>query len=123
LQENSLTLDELESIRLADLQHLYQEDAAERMGVSRQTFGNIIRSAHEKIADALVNAKSLRIAGGVVLYGGPHPGHGRCRHGWTPGSGRGLPPACPQCLDNAMTGKKQDADPDSPTRPTKEKQP
>ena len=66
LEEVNLTLDELEAIRLADLGELYQEDAAKKMNVSRQTFGNIIKSAHKKIADVLLNAKALKIEGGVV---------------------------------------------------------
>jgi len=32
------------------------------MGISRQTFGNIIAGAHKKIADALVNGKALKIS-------------------------------------------------------------
>ena len=66
LEEVNLTLDELEAIRLADLGELYQEDAAKKMNVSRQTFGNIINSAHKKIADALLNAKALKIEGGNI---------------------------------------------------------
>ena len=66
LEEVLLTLDELEALRLADLEGLYQEEAAEQLGVSRQTFGNIVKSAHAKVADCLVNAKKLRIEGGVV---------------------------------------------------------
>jgi len=66
LEEVNLTLDELEAIRLADLTGLYQEDAAKKMNVSRQTFGNIINSAHKKIADALLNAKALKIQGGNI---------------------------------------------------------
>lgn len=66
LEEVCLTLDELEAVRLADCQDLYQEDAAFKMGVSRQTFGNIIKSAHKKIADALLGGKALKIEGGFV---------------------------------------------------------
>ena len=66
LEEVNLTLDELEAIRLADMGELYQEDAAKKMNVSRQTFGNIINSAHKKIADALLNAKALKIEGGNI---------------------------------------------------------
>ena len=66
LEEVNLTLDELEAIRLADLTELYQEDAAKKMNISRQTFGNIINSAHKKIADALLNAKALKIEGGNI---------------------------------------------------------
>lgn len=65
LEEVRLGLDEFEAIRLADLEGLYQEEAANKMKISRQTFGNILESAHRKIADAIVNAKALRIDGGV----------------------------------------------------------
>jgi predicted DNA-binding protein (UPF0251 family)/predicted Fe-Mo cluster-binding NifX family protein len=61
-----LTFDEAEAIRLADLDGLYQQAAAQRMGVSRQTFGRIVESARKKTADALLNGKKLRIEGGTV---------------------------------------------------------
>ena len=64
LEEVDLTMDELEAIRLADLKGMYQEDAARNMNVSRQTFGNIINSAHKKIADVLLNSKALNIKNG-----------------------------------------------------------
>jgi len=66
LEEVNLALDELEAVRLADWEGLYQEDAAKKMNISRQTFGNIINSAHKKIADVLLHAKALKIEGGVV---------------------------------------------------------
>jgi len=66
LEEVLLTLDEFEAIRLADLNGLYQDQAAARMNVSRQTFGRIIDSAHRKIADVLINGKALKIEGGTV---------------------------------------------------------
>jgi len=61
LEEAELTLEEFEAVRLADLAELYQEEAAGKMNISRQTFGNIIVSAHRKIADAIVNGKALKI--------------------------------------------------------------
>ena len=61
-----MTLDELEAVRLADLEGLYQEQAARRMGVSRPTFGRILDCARRKIAQALVGARVLRIEGGHV---------------------------------------------------------
>ena len=54
-----LELEELEAIRLADYEGLYQESAAKRMGISRQTFGRLLSQAHRKIADALLNRKTL----------------------------------------------------------------
>lgn len=91
LQEIGLTIDEFEAIRLADLEGLYQEDAAKKMDISRQTFGNIVASAHKKIADAIVNGKALKISGGSYVQHEPRPGpslekgswggRGRCRRG------------------------------------------
>ncbi|MGC9172504.1 DUF134 domain-containing protein [Caldisericum sp.] len=68
VEEVILTLDELEAIRLADFEGLYQEEASQRMNISRQTFGRIIDSAHRKIADAIVNGKAIRIEGGPVEF-------------------------------------------------------
>ncbi|HTX73070.1 MAG TPA: DUF134 domain-containing protein [Rectinemataceae bacterium] len=65
-----LSLDEVEALRLADLEGLYQQAAALRMGVSRQTFGRIIESARRKTSDAILNGKSLRIEGGSVTIDG-----------------------------------------------------
>lgn len=62
-----MTLDELEALRLADLEELYQEQAAEHMGVSRTTFGRILKAAHRKVAEVLVHGKALKIEGGVVV--------------------------------------------------------
>jgi predicted DNA-binding protein (UPF0251 family) len=68
LEEVILKIDELEAIRLTDLEGMYQEEAAKKMDVSRQTLGNILHSAHKKIADSLVNGKALRIEGGVINH-------------------------------------------------------
>jgi predicted DNA-binding protein (UPF0251 family) len=62
----SLSLDEIEAIRLADYEGLYQEEASERMGVSRQTFGRIIQTARGKVAEALLDGRVLEIRGGTV---------------------------------------------------------
>ena len=56
-----LAMDELEAMRLTELDGLYQVDAAERMSNSRQTIGNLLNTAHRKVADALLNGKALRI--------------------------------------------------------------
>ena len=61
LEEVLLEVDEMEAVRLADLEGCYQADAARQMGISRQTFGNIIERAHGKIAVALIKGKSIRI--------------------------------------------------------------
>jgi predicted DNA-binding protein (UPF0251 family) len=93
LEEVTLTVDEFEAIRLADLEGLYQADAAEKMNISRQTLGRILESAHKKIADALVHGKALLIKGGPIQIitevsediqaqrdrGGAGRGRGQCR--------------------------------------------
>ena len=66
LEENVLSLDEFEAMRLADLEEMYHEDAARMMGISRQPFGRILSSARRKTADAIVNVKLLAIEGGDV---------------------------------------------------------
>lgn len=63
---NCLTLDGLEALRLADLEGLYQEEAARRMDVSRTTFARVLATARGAVADALVHGKSVEIKGGVV---------------------------------------------------------
>ncbi|MCF7940649.1 MAG: DUF134 domain-containing protein [Spirochaetia bacterium] len=64
LETITLTLDELEALRLADFEGLYQEEAAQLMEVSRQTFGNIVAMARQKCAEALLQGKMLLIEGG-----------------------------------------------------------
>ena len=62
LEEVALALDELEALRGVDLDGLHQVEVAARMGVSRQTVGNLLARAHRKVADALLNGKALRVS-------------------------------------------------------------
>ncbi len=64
LEEVRLTVDEIEAVRLKDLEGLEQEETASKMGISQPTLHRILLSAHTKTADALVNGKALRIEGG-----------------------------------------------------------
>jgi len=93
----SITLDELEAIRLADYEGLYQEQAAERMRISRQTFGNIISSAHKKIADFLINSKMLSVGGGTVEISACRFTCLTCKHSWSIPCGAERPGECPKC--------------------------
>ncbi len=93
----TLTLDELEAVRLADFQCLYQEEAAQKMNISRQTFGNIISSARSKIADALINGKAIKIEGGFVDIVERKFICYDCKHEWTLPFGTGHPAKCPEC--------------------------
>ncbi len=66
LESVMLTVDELEAIRLADKEGLYQALAAVQMNVSRPIFGRILEAARKKVAEAIVGGKQLCIQGGVV---------------------------------------------------------
>ena len=64
LGEVKLLVEEAEAIRLKDLESLEQEECAQKMNISRTTFSRILDSARQKIADALLNGKAIRIEGG-----------------------------------------------------------
>jgi len=64
LQESILTKTELEAIRLIDLEEINQEKAGKQMNISQPTLSRLLTSARKKIADALINAKAIKIQGG-----------------------------------------------------------
>ncbi len=98
LEEVVLNVDEFEAIRLADLESLYQEQAAEKMNVSRQTFGRIVDSAHKKVAEALVKGKALKIEGGEFEMAAMRKFRcDHCEHSWELPYGTGRPQNCPAC--------------------------
>lgn len=59
-----LSVDELEALRLCDFENLEQEDAAQKMGVSRGTFQRILYSGRHKSVEALCEGKGVLIQGG-----------------------------------------------------------
>ncbi len=73
LEEISLTFEEIEAIRLKDLEGLEQKEAADQMKVSRPTFQRILASARNKIATAILSAKAIRIEGGNYKLTGDDP--------------------------------------------------
>ncbi|MCJ7748108.1 MAG: DUF134 domain-containing protein [Desulfobacterales bacterium] len=98
LEEVILTIDEFEAVRLADLEGLYQEQSAEKMNISRQTFGRIIESAHKKVAEALVKGKALKIEGGKFEMAAMRKFKCYdCQHSWELPYGTGRPENCPSC--------------------------
>jgi len=64
LEEINLLIEEAEAIRLKDLEGLEQEECARKMNISRTTFSRILDSARQKVANALLNGKAIRIEGG-----------------------------------------------------------
>jgi uncharacterized protein len=78
LEEVTLTVDEIEAIRLKDIENLEQEEGAQKMSVSRSTFARVLASARQKVADALINGKAVRIEGGNFQ---PASQRFTCEHG------------------------------------------
>ena len=64
LQEVRLSIEEAEAIRLKDVEGLAQDECAQRMCVSRTTFSRMLLLARQKMADALLSGKAIRIEGG-----------------------------------------------------------
>lgn len=73
LEEVCLGVEELEALRLADLEGLTGSEAACRMRVSRHTFGRTLAAARRTVALALVTGRALRIEGGHYALAGPDP--------------------------------------------------
>ncbi|TET21356.1 MAG: DUF134 domain-containing protein [Candidatus Stahlbacteria bacterium] len=91
LEMTALSHEEVEALRLTDLEGLYQEEAAQEMGVSRATFGRILDGARKKLTDALINGKGIQVKGGAYSIADRPVScrywHGRGRHGWRGGRG------------------------------------
>ncbi|MBW2999376.1 DUF134 domain-containing protein [Candidatus Woesearchaeota archaeon] len=79
VSEVVLTVDEFEALRLKDLEKLEQIEAAEKMGIHQSTFHRMLVQAREKVVDALVNTKAIKIEGGNFRMAAP--GRGRRRRG------------------------------------------
>jgi uncharacterized protein len=103
LEEVVLSLDEFEAIRLADLEGLYHEQAAQRMNISRQTFGRIVEEARGKIARVLVEGLALRIEGGEIEMAEQRTFRcQQCGHTWSVPFGTGRPDGCPACESKSI---------------------
>jgi predicted DNA-binding protein (UPF0251 family) len=97
LEEVCMSIEEVEAIRLKDLEGLEQEAGAEKMNISRPTFQRMLASAHRKVADAILNGKAIKIDGGNFEMTRrrfrSHRGHERELE--MPISA--LPESCPEC--------------------------
>ncbi|HWQ83020.1 MAG TPA: DUF134 domain-containing protein, partial [Anaerolineales bacterium] len=74
LSRVSLLAEELEALRLADLEGMDQVQAAERMAISRSTFQRILARARRQVALALVegNALEVKIENGSPAHEADH---------------------------------------------------
>lgn len=103
LKEVTLTIDELESLRLKYEENLNQIKAAKKMKVSQSTFQRILNSALRKITEVLIKGKALRIEGGdfkMVKTTKRKFKCEDCKHIWELpfGTGKkGIEMKCPKC--------------------------
>lgn len=61
LEEIELTLAEFEAIRLVDLEQIEQKAAADKMEISQPTLSRILTSARNKISEAIIKGKAIKI--------------------------------------------------------------
>ena len=61
LEEVELSMEEMEAVRLKNVEELDQTEAAKKMKTSQSTFQRILSSAYKKMAEALVEGKAIKI--------------------------------------------------------------
>lgn len=66
LEEEELFHDELEALKLHDVDGLDQIEAAKKMKISQPTFGRILDRAYKKIATAIIKGKAIKITKEVL---------------------------------------------------------
>lgn len=93
-----ILFEELETIRLTDIEGMEQEQAAQLMGISRRVFWEDLQSARRKIAEALVEGKAIRIEGGSYRVESKrwHKCQ-NCKNEWEEHYETGKPRKCPKC--------------------------
>ena len=64
LEDEIITVEEMEALRLADLDGLDQDQASQCMDISKPTFCRVLMQARQKVARALWQAKCLQVEGG-----------------------------------------------------------
>jgi len=108
LSSVTLAFDELEALRLKDLEGLPQGEIATQMGVSQSTVHRMLVGARQKVTDAIVRGKLLQIEGGTFEMA--HDGMrqfqcGACRHVWESSSDvgqSGHDMSCPTCESDSV---------------------
>jgi len=101
LEQLPLAVDELEAIRLVDLEGLSHEQAASAMGVSRQTVGRVLERGRAKVAEALVAGKAILIGGGQYRVEPRQLCCTSCGALWAATADE-EPAACPSCGSTAV---------------------
>jgi predicted DNA-binding protein (UPF0251 family) len=82
IREELITVDEIEALRLKDVEGLDQDDCAEHMGVAQSTFQRILTSARKKLSMAILAGKAIRIEGGDYKLVPYQLKCNNCGHDW-----------------------------------------
>lgn len=93
----TLSIDEYESIRLADHLGLEHEEASKRIGISRSVFTRLVERARKKVADALVEGCELVIEGGEYHFEKQYFRCSECHFVMSIPIGELSPTQCEQC--------------------------
>jgi len=93
-----LSVEELEAMRLVDLEELQQEQAAVKMGISRKALWTELQNARKKVAGALTSGRAIEIKGGNYMLDLKRKFECyNCQHEWEEAFGTGRPDTCPAC--------------------------
>ena len=67
LKIETLSMEEIEALKLKDVENMDQETAAEKMGISRSTFQRIVKSARYKLVKSVIEGRALKVEGGNYI--------------------------------------------------------
>lgn len=65
LEEVVLSFEEVESLRLKEVEGLSQTASAKKMKISQPTFFRILSTARKKTAEAMIKGKAIKIQKGI----------------------------------------------------------
>lgn len=112
-----LSLEELEAVRLVDLEGLEQEGAAQRMGISRRALWEDLQNARRKIVGALVKGKAIEIKGGDYTVQKPRECQCKgCHAVWEIPFATGESLQCPRCGSKDVQRNPDNQDDNGPKR-------
>ena len=103
LECTGLKVEELEAMRLVDLEGLHQEEAAGKMGVSRKTLWRDLKSGRKNVVEALVQGMAIEIQGGNYRVAGMRTFNCLgCESIWEEPFGTGKIEVCPECTGHDL---------------------
>jgi predicted DNA-binding protein (UPF0251 family) len=106
---NNISFEEFEAMRLVDGESKSQYDAATMMDVSQPSISRLLMTGRQKIIDALVSGKAIRIGGGDFRLAFRGFGCLGCDNKWEIAENDALAPdKCPKCSSNEIYALKKE---------------